>query len=277
MVLAKEYRITMPVSVEEYKVAQVYMISKMSKEQTGHGEGVEVVENAPYDGVEEGIGAGSLDPKTEKGQFTHKIYHIGSRLPSWMKAIVPATALQVHEKAWNAYPYCRTVYYAPFLGDRFNISVVTRYLPDSGNTENALDLTPQQLKDIVVDKIDIAFDPIDPSKYKPEEDPTIFVSTKTGRGKLEDGWTEKVTPVMTSYKHCSVEFRYWGLQSRIESYIHKAALHDIFLLGHRQAFCWIDQWMGLTMEDVRELEQKTQKELTTLLASSEDQSEAQKE
>jgi len=274
MVLAKEYRITLPVSVEEYKIAQVYMVARMSKEQTGHGEGVEVVENRPYeldgsDGASEG--AGSPD-SNEKGHYTHKIYHIGSRLPGWLKAIAPTSALQVSEKAWNAYPYCKTVYSAPFLGDRFNISIVTRYIADAGTSVNALDLTDQQLKEREVDVIDIAFDPIDPNKYKVEEDPTLFESKKTGRGKLTQNWQQNTQPVMTSYKYASVEFRYWGLQTRIESFIHSAALRATFLLGHRQAFCWIDDWFDLKMEDVRKIEEESQKELTTLLASTDETS-----
>jgi len=243
------------------------MIAKMSKEHTGNGEGVEVIENRPYDDVEADQPDGADVSEKGKGQYTHKIYHIGSRLPSWIKAITPTSALQIVEKAWNAYPYCKTVYSCPFLGDRFNITIITRYLPDSGTSDNALELTPQQLKDRTIDTLDIAFDPIDPSKYKEAEDPTLFKSATTGRGQLQKGWTNEAQPVMTSYKYCTVEFRYWGLQSRVESFVHKAGLRDVFLLGHRQAFCWIDEWFGLSMEDVRRIETKTQDELTTLLAS----------
>jgi len=270
MVLTKEYRIPLPVSVDEYQIAQVYMVAKMSKEQTGHGEGVEIVENRPYYDNETSSpdGAGGEERKPT-GQYTHKIYHIGSRLPSWIKAITPTSALQVVEKAWNAYPYCKTVYNCPFLGDRFNITIITRYLPDAGKTENAFGLDDQQLSERVVDTVDIAFDQIDPTKYKKEEDPTIFISDKTGRGKLQKDWMDNTQPIMTCYKYCSVEFRYWGLQTRVENFVHKAGLRDVFALGHRQAFCWIDEWFGLTMEDVRQYEKKAQDELTTLLASGE--------
>jgi len=265
MVLAKEYRIPLPVTVDEYKIAQVYMISKVSKEHTSNGEGVEVVENRAYEGeFEDGAGIG-----LEKGQYTHKIFHIASRLPSWLRSLAPAS-LQVIEKAWNAYPYCKTVYTCPLLGDRFKISIITRYLPDSGNTENALQLTEAELKDRGVDIIDIANDSIDPSKYKVEEDPTIFVSSKTGRGKLQKEWVQTTKPIMTSYKYCVVEFRYWGIQSRVENFIHKVGLRDVLFHGHRQAFCWIDEWFGLTMDEVRDIENQAQDELKSLLASSEE-------
>jgi len=254
MGLSVEYRIPMPISVEEYKIAQLYLVSKSSKQYSGHGEGVQILENKPF------------DDENGRGQYTHKILHIGSRLPSWIKAICPPTALQIEEKAWNAYPYCKTIYSCPFLGDRFHLTIETRYLPDGGFTENALRLSDQQLQQRTVDTLDIAFDEIDPSKYKEEEDPTLYVSKKTGRGKLERGWNETVTPVMTSYKYCTVEFRYWGFQSRVESFIHKSGLRDIFLLGHRQVFCWMDEWFGLTIEDIRRIEEETRQELDQMIA-----------
>ncbi|VDO95668.1 unnamed protein product [Schistosoma mattheei] len=70
--LLKEYRICMPLTVAEYRIAQLYMIQKKSREEsTGRGSGVEILKNEPY---ENGPGG--------KGQYTFKIYHVGSHLPS---------------------------------------------------------------------------------------------------------------------------------------------------------------------------------------------------
>jgi len=244
----------MPVSVEEYQIAQLYMVSKISKQQTGHGEGIEIRENRPF------------DDENGKGQYTHKILHIGSKIPGWIKSFMPSSALQVDEKAWNAYPYCKTIYSVPFLGDRFSITIVTKYIADGGASENVMGLSEQELNDRTVDMIDIAYDPIDPSKYKPEEDPTIYMSEKTGRGKLQKDWKENHKPIMCSYKYCSVQLRVWGIQTAGESYIHKVALRDVFLTGHRQAFCWLDEWYGKTMEDMRKIEDETKAELEKLRA-----------
>lgn len=35
----------------------------------------------------------------------------------------------------------------------------------------------------------------------------------------------------------------------------------LFSKFHREVFCWIDQWHGLTMADIRAIEERTQKEL----------------
>ena len=46
--LVKEYRLAMPLTVEEYRIGQLYMIAKHSHEQSEKGEGVEVVTNEPF-------------------------------------------------------------------------------------------------------------------------------------------------------------------------------------------------------------------------------------
>ena len=48
---------------------------------------------------------------------------------------------------------------------------------------------------------------------------------------------------MCSYKLVRVKFEVWGMQTRVEAYTH-SVVRDILLLGHRQAFTWIDEWHG---------------------------------
>ena len=31
------------------------------------------------------------------------------QVPGWIKMVAPTGSLEIHEEAWNAYPYCRTV------------------------------------------------------------------------------------------------------------------------------------------------------------------------
>lgn len=69
-----------------------------------------------------------------------------------------------------------------------------------------------------------------------------------------------VQPVMTCYKLVTCEFKWFGLQTRVESFIQKAE-RRLFTNFHRQVFCWIDRWYGLTMEDIRAIEDNTKEEL----------------
>jgi len=245
MVFVKEYRIAMPLTVEEYRIAQLYMVARFSREKTSKGEGVEIIKNEPY------------EDDNGKGQFTHKIIHIGSHLPSWAKAIIPESMTQVEEKAWNAYPYVKTVYSCPFFGERFSITSETKYFDDDNAQDNAHNLSDDKLKERTVDEIDIVMEDVDPKYYKKEEDPKLFKSSKTSRGPFTEGWKKLAKPLMTIYKLQTVEFRVWGLQTKVEQWLQKSMVRDVLLLGHKQAFCWIDDWFGLTLEDVRKYEEET--------------------
>ena len=89
-------------------VAQLYAVAEASKAETGGGEGVEVLKNEPYDETHEKY-IPLMGGRFSKGQYTHKIYHLASKVPGWFKMVAPTGSLEIHEEAWNAYPYCRTV------------------------------------------------------------------------------------------------------------------------------------------------------------------------
>lgn len=237
--LLKEYRICMPLTVDEYKIGQLYMISKHSHEQSDRGEGVEVVQNEPFE-----------DPHHGNGQFTEKRVYLNSKLPSWARAVVPKI-FYVTEKAWNYYPYTITEYTCSFL-PKFSIHIETKYEDNKGSNDRIFDNEAKDLEREVC-FIDIACDEIPERYYKESEDPKHFKSEKTGRGQLREGWRDSHQPIMCSYKLVTVKFEVWGLQTRVEQFVHKV-VRDILLIGHRQAFAWVDEWYDMTMDDVREYE-----------------------
>ena len=82
----------------------------------------------------------------------------------------------------------------------------------------------------ILDLLDVVQD-IPSTDANTEEDPRVYVSKKTGRGPLLNNWIATdvngqfipqngCTNVMCAYKLCRVEFRYWGMQTRIERFIH---------------------------------------------------------
>ncbi|XP_073864337.1 membrane-associated phosphatidylinositol transfer protein 2 isoform X19 [Macaca fascicularis] len=257
--IIKEYRIPLPMTVEEYRIAQLYMIQKKSRNETyGEGSGVEILENRPY-----------TDGPGGSGQYTHKVYHVGMHIPSWFRSILPKAALRVVEESWNAYPYTRTRFTCPFV-EKFSIDIETFYKTDAGENPDVFNLSPVEKNQLTIDFIDIVKDPVPHHEYKTEEDPKLFQSTKTQRGPLSDNWIEEykkqVFPIMCAYKLCKVEFRYWGMQSKIERFIHDTGLRRVMVRAHRQAWCWQDEWYGLSMENIRELEKEAQLMLSRKMA-----------
>ncbi|XP_029965268.1 phosphatidylinositol transfer protein alpha isoform-like [Salarias fasciatus] len=253
--LIKEYRIVLPISVEEYQVGQLYAVAEASKNETGGGEGVEVLKNEPY------------EKDGEKGQYTHKIYHLQSKVPKLICALAPKESLELHEEAWNAYPYCRTILTNTFMKDKFKIVVETWHKPDMGEQDNVHKLDDTLLKQRDVVEIDITENP--DKEYKEEEDPAKFKSKKTGRGPLGPDWKKELAanpncPHMCAYKLVTVEFKWLGFQGKTEDFIHKFEKR-VFTKFHRQLFCWLDKWYGMDMEDIRKLEEDTKAELDQMI------------
>ncbi|XP_035387077.1 cytoplasmic phosphatidylinositol transfer protein 1b [Electrophorus electricus] len=249
--LIKEYRICMPLTVEEYKTGQLYMISKHSHEQSSGGEGVEVVRNEP-----------DTHPQYGAGQITEKRIYLSSKLPSWIRKFVPMI-FYVTEKAWNFYPYTITEYSCSFI-PRLNIRIETRFENNNGSNENVFGDSPTPRESVCF--LDILSDPIPEKHYKKSEDLRCWVSDKTGRGPLVDGWRNNTKPIMCSYKRVECSFEVYGFQGRTEDFIHKN-IRDILLVGHRQAVAWVDEWHGMSLEGVREFEKRLQQETNSKLKS----------
>lgn len=157
----------------------------------------------------------------------------------------------VEEEAWNAYPYTKTRYTCPFV-EKFSLEIETYYYADNGHQENVFGLSGSDLRNRIVGKccsntyhgflqtnrlsdvIDVVKDQLYGADYVKEEDPKFYHSEKSGRGPLSDNWLEeywkevqgKPQPLpngkslMCAYKLCRVEFRYWGMQTKIEKFIH---------------------------------------------------------
>uniref|UniRef100_A0AC35U4K2 Phosphatidylinositol transfer protein n=1 Tax=Rhabditophanes sp. KR3021 TaxID=114890 RepID=A0AC35U4K2_9BILA len=211
--IVKEYRVVLPMSVEEYQVGQLWSVAEASKAETGGG------------------------------YYTSKIYHLQSKVPTLIRKIAPKGSLAIHEEAWNAYPYCRTILTNPdYMKDKFYVKVETIHLPDNGTTENAHGLTTEELAKREVVMINIANDKefLNAADIQENTRPSTFQSQKTGRGPLIGNWKEEVKPVMCAYK-----LQYPRLFSKF----------------HREVFCWIDNWIELTMVDIRRIEEEARKEL----------------
>ena len=107
-----EYRIPLPMTIEEFHRAQLYMVAEKSLKATNTSGGVEWIANAPFDNTDGHWGMSPITgievPRTQ-GQYTLKRYHLKSKFPAAVAAMMPSSAMYLVEEAWNAYPHTRTV------------------------------------------------------------------------------------------------------------------------------------------------------------------------
>jgi hypothetical protein len=133
---------------------------------------------------------------------------------------------------------------------------------------NALSLSPEELKHRKVEYLDIAAAQDPKAKdYDGAMDPRTFRSATTGRGRLEAGWERlpATRPLACAYKVVRADFRYFGLQGTVEHHI-LAQQRELFLKTHANALCTIDEWHGMTFEDIRRYEESVAKSSSDALA-----------
>ncbi|KAK0414774.1 hypothetical protein QR680_011609 [Steinernema hermaphroditum] len=259
--LIKEYRIPLPLGLDEYRRGQLYAMSEASKAETGGGEGVEVLKSEPFTSTDIRKG------EELSGIYTKKIYRIKNKLPWFIRKVLPDSVMVLEEECWNAYPYSKTIVTNPCnMKNDFYMIIESMHIADSGETDNALDLSKKLLKQREVVLLDIYDD-----KYlnkridiRGDTDPRKFRSRKTGRGPLTPDWIDTAEPMMCCYKVVQGHFKWFGLQNRVERLIHKQ-YPRLFTRFHREVFCWIDRWYHLTMDDIREMEEETAEHLRSQL------------
>jgi hypothetical protein len=215
----------------------------LNHEVTTGAEGIELVESKDY-----------IDEKSGRpGRYTKKVYHLESRVPGWVKVIAPSSALKLDEESWDAFPYSKTTITNRFFGERFSMTIESRHFDmDKGEQENALELPEDVLKKRVIHKMDIgAEQPTDKNEYKESEDPRLFKSGPFADKyqALTEGWQDRTETYMCCYKVVTVLFKIWGVQGKGESYLMDLET-QIFLKFHKEIFCWLDDWYGLSLEDI---------------------------
>ncbi|MCL7023932.1 hypothetical protein MKW94_027764 [Papaver nudicaule] len=151
--------------------------------------------------------------------------------------------------------------------ERFSLSIETIHKADNGNSENVHGLSKEQLASREVVVIDIASTVRDYWSYAvgtSHVDLSKFKSLRTNRGPLMEGWQDSCEPVMTAYKLVKVDVPYWGFGYRLEQAL-LSAERALFLESHRNCFAWIDEWFGMTVEQIRELEKQSDSALNEKL------------
>jgi hypothetical protein len=219
--------------------------------------------------------------------------HLRSKLPKFISMLVPDTMTDIVECSWNAFPHCRTEYHNAYYGEKFMLSVETMHANDRGTQANAVGLTPEDLEKRKVDYINIACAD-SYVKCVEGETPARFMSAKTGRGHLKPSFIEDHDPVrrptrlprsthavqvapltltcalhslfsrrpcvrqvMCCYKVVKLRFKVFALQSKVESWGQQYGIRNPFVQAHRRLFCWMDEWYGLTITDIRKMEDDT--------------------
>jgi hypothetical protein len=254
-----EYRIIFPLTVERFRIAKIYTMERKFHEE---------FENTPND-YDELVANECYQTETESGQYIHTIVRNKSRVPAFLRLVVPEKYLTIHQKRWDAYPHERMTTTNPGMGNNFLMSVEwlhLQYRPNESFPENPAGLSPEQFARRKVIWIDIVDSKPQPDKK--EESLRDFVCPEAGittplkGNKKAKAADESIPPVWTQTypgeMMCAVnvtlfKFKWRGLQSMVEKQM-MAMNHTMILQWGRLMMAWASQWCRMSIEEAIEID-----------------------
>ena len=90
-----------------------------------------------------------------------------------------------------------------------------------------------------------------------EDDPTKYKSEKTGLGPLGDDWIKKMDHITNCYKLMVIDLSIPDkmIPDRFKDFVIRMTTKVLWKY-YRKMFCTMDEWINLTMEDIRKLEKE---------------------
>jgi hypothetical protein len=156
----------------------------------------------------------------------------------------------------------------PGMGKDFYVLVESQhytYDKAAGCPDNALNLTPEELRQRKIVYLDIVY-----GKPKPEKKawkmqgfvcPEAGINQPLGAPKKSRDehkppcWVEHYPgELMICVKVVKFHFKWRGLQTMVEKYAMNSTFHNVFQDSHRALMSWAKQWYPMTIEDIRRIE-----------------------
>lgn len=258
-----EFRILLPFNCEKYNIGNRYMNYLYYKDEKGGGEGIELVKNEE-----------SYDENNQFKRYTYKIYHIKSRIPRWIRWAIPDKYLHFHEESNSDFYHSKTRDFVPGMEEYFMLQVESKYFPYKLNEEindNVMELTEEELQMRSIVYLDVLNGKPDPEKE--EYDCHNLVCPEIGiNEKLDSDYTnfdgKDIPPwaktfkgeLMMGVKVVKFMFKWRGLQTAVEKTVMESFYPGLFTNVNRKVLASSPIWAKMTLKDIKDLEDKIQKE-----------------
>ncbi|KAM0676582.1 hypothetical protein BDAP_002878 [Binucleata daphniae] len=240
-----EFRIVLPLTVEQYNISQLYVVAQLSKSESTGDTSIKILENVDHE-----------HPEYGKCRKTVKLMNLASRVPGIIRAVLPSKkALRVIETAYNAYPRCNTNYKNEYLDlSKFSMVVDSYHQNGVDFKENIMNLSDEKWNKTKVVYLDIC-ENVKNKQFDPK---------KVQNGHIDGpGWIERAKekgiPLMTCYKYVNIKVKGFLLETFSKTVADK--MKDLFIEAHQRMYCEMDQWINMSIDDIRVMEEETKKEL----------------
>lgn len=249
----------MPMKLDMCKRASNYSVTRQMKEYTGGGDGFEIVETKSY--VENGL----------DGNYSYRIFHCKNKLPSAIRWFVPEKYAHIHEHDKSIFPHYECEYLIPAMGDDFILRTQTNHYEYEKGKEipnNLNKWNDEELKEREIFYLDILDGP-NPKKNLDLHGlscPEIGMNELIGDiNKISDkeipAWVKNYDGPMTLIiKTVKFNFKWYGAQTLVEKFAGNT-WYQVYLDSHRSMVKWAPEWVNLSDEEIRMMENETKDQL----------------
>ena len=279
-----EFRIFVPLSYTDCEKASRYVVLKSIEEENKRGDRIPILESRVIPNSE----FPEPDPNyTQDGHYSHRAYHVRSKLPKALKWALPDKFDELVEYNSNVFPLFLSEMHMPGMGKDMSLHVDSKHYVvtlDFKCPDNPMNLTPKQLKkreifyiDIVNGKLagkvttkpndandvyvpgykDIDFD-IRGFKYEPSG-MSELKQMKHNDEKSPPTWINDYTgPLTLVVKVVKFKFKLFGFQNIAESYVTSTFYPKMFFESHRRMVRLLPEWFPMTRDEIEALEKNLQ-------------------
>jgi hypothetical protein len=255
-----EYRIFVPFRWDQCRIASAYSVNRRTREETGGGDGFEIMDS------------GDFEEDGNPGHWVRRLFHFKTKIPGWLRWVVPEKYAHVTENNRNAFPHTITTFHIEGA-DFFLLHTETRhavYERGSEIPDNLVQLSPEDLGIREVVYLDLLNGPVN----KKEFDLRGFSCGDAGIQELKAppgvkandkevpawvaGYEGAVTLVVKIVK---INFQWKGVQTAVESLVAKNVFYSTYLDTHRAMVKWSTIWSKMTLDEVWAMEGQIREQL----------------
>ncbi|KAK8807107.1 hypothetical protein WA158_003866 [Blastocystis sp. Blastoise] len=251
-----EFRVALPISIEEVDVAYRYMVCKANEDITGGGEGCDwkIHEKFDYSGQNDAKSPRKgYEVKETKGWYEYKEFGITGLLPGFLRTILAGTKLILDEETYTGEHHSQSVNGISIVPhSSFNLNLETKFLRPEERNDNVFSLSEKELKQRQVMDINL----FNEKKLHSICDMSTFHSEKKNIGPFQENWIETTPNICYFYRVVKINYIYYNIYHEQIVFTKQICL---------QMIKYMDKWTDMTENDLELFEEEVRKNLRNLI------------
>lgn len=266
-----EWRIVMPMTVEQYQIAQIYAVAKKTLDDSNDKEGIQRTsfESCKYN--------------DKDAIHSTYLYNFANKLPAALRWVIPNNYQTLCEECYDQFPNQQSTFNLKDNNDTLKMTITTRVSEFKNNLENLDEddaelYTADELSQRVVRYIDILNWPTSSEDRKLSEFECekaniekLPVSGTNVKDALPEWVKEYKGPMVIARKIIKINIDLFAIAGATEEFISHEFMPNIYADSHQFMVKTAENWCDMDLKGAREYESKCYDKVKTMLVKAESQ------